>query len=285
MAHALAEETAVSDANFEKFREFFYRRTGIRFDQSKRYFVDRRLLERIRLAGTASFADYFSKLLFDTSGNEVQHLINAMTVNETYFFREEYQFACLVSSMLPEIVSRKKRNAPVRIWVIPGSSGEEAYSVAIYLLEKWPDIATWDVEIISSDIDTDVIAAARRGLYSKRSVQNVPPDILRRHFVPAGEHYQVEDELRRSIEFTRVNITDAADTRRYRHFDVVFCRNLLIYFDSVANKAAAETIFDALDPGGYVCLGHAESMSRISPLFRVRKFPEAIVYQRPLEVS
>lgn len=283
MAHAAAEELVLSDANFEKFREFFYRRTGIRFDASKRYFVDRRLLERVRAAGASSFTDYLLMLHFEPSGSEVQHLINAMTVNETYFFREEYQFSCLVNSILPDIVARRRRRTPIRIWVIPCSTGEEAYSVAIYLLEKWPDIVTWDVEIISSDIDTEVLTRAQRGLYSARSVQFMPPDILRRYFAEADESYQISDQLRESVEFTRVNITDRVDTQRYRHFDVVFCRNLLIYFDAVANKAAAETIFDALDPGGYVCLGHAESMSRISPLFKIQKFPEAIVYQRPLE--
>jgi chemotaxis protein methyltransferase CheR len=275
----------ISELDFEKFREFFYRKTGIQFEPSKRYFVDKRLVERIELTNSDSFRTYFTKLRFEASGEELQHLTNLMTVNETYFFREEYQFQCLVNSVLPEITSRKSDSSPIRIWVIPSSSGEEPYSIAIYLLEKWAGINNWDIEIISSDIDTKILAQARKGLYSQRSVQHLPEMILRKYFKRDSENYQICDDLRAAVEFTRVNLSERADTRAYRNFDVIFCRNLLIYFDDVSRKTAAETFYDALNPGGFICLGHSESMSRISSLYKVRKFPEAIVYQKPLEAK
>ena len=274
----------ISEVDFEKFREFFYRKTGIQFEPSKRYFVDKRLVERIELTGSETFRSYFTKLRFEASGEELQHLTNLMTVNETYFFREEYQFQCLVKSILPDITSRKSDSSPIRIWVIPSSSGEEPYSIAIYLLENWADINNWDVEIISSDIDTKILAKARKGLYSQRSVQHLPEKLLRKYFTRHAENYQICDDLREAVEFTRVNLSERADTRAYRHFDIIFCRNLLIYFDDISRKAAAETFYDAMKPGGFICLGHSESMSRFSSLFKVRKFPEAIVYQKPLEV-
>lgn len=273
---------AISQEDFHKFREFFYRKTGIQFEETKRYFVDKRLVDRIEATGNDSFRSYFMMLRFEASGEELQTLTNLMTVNETYFFREEYQFKCLVDSMLPELIRRKPAGAPLRIWSIPSSSGEEAYSIALYLTEYWPQIAQWDVELISSDIDTDIVRKARQGRYTPRSVQHLPAKLLERHFrrLPDGD-WQISDDLRQSVEFTRVNLMEPADTRPYRGFDVIFCRNLLIYFDDLSRLKAAEVFFDALNPGGFVCLGHSESMSRISSLFRVRRFPEAIVYQKP----
>jgi chemotaxis protein methyltransferase CheR len=272
----------ITESDFLKFREFFYRKTGIQFDESKRYFVDKRLVERIAATDCASFRSYFTMLRFQGSGEELQALTNLMTVNETYFFREEYQFKCLVDSLLPEIIAKKPPGSTLRIWSIPSSSGEELYSIALYLIEYWPAIATWDVELISSDIDTDILRMARAGKYTARSVQHLPAKLLHKHFkrTPDGE-YQISDELRSAVEFTRVNLAEPTETRSYRGFDVIFCRNLLIYFDDLSRQKAAEAFYDALNPGGFICLGHAESMSRITSLFRVRKFPEAIVYQKP----
>ncbi|AWM93733.1 chemotaxis protein [Pseudomonas sp. 31-12] len=277
--------TAISirEEEFRKFREFFYRKTGIQFEDSKRYFVDKRLLERINATESDSFRNYFMQLRFDTKGEEVQALINLMTVNETYFFREDYQFRCLVGSMLEEIVRNKRDRKPIRIWSVPSSSGEEAYSIAIYLLEQWPAIAEWDIEIISSDIDTQILKQARNGLYSARSVMNVSEPLLKKYFTRRGDMFQICDDLRDAVEFTQVNLMDANAVRGYRDFDVIFCRNLLIYFDDLSRRQAAETFFDALNPGGFVCLGHSESMSRISSLFKIRKFPESIVYQKSWE--
>ncbi|WP_231886480.1 CheR family methyltransferase [Methylomonas methanica] len=282
MVDATMAAISISESEFEKFREFFYRKTGIQFESSKRYFVDKRLEERIELTHSGNFRAYFTKLRFEASGAELQQLTNLMTVNETYFFREEYQFQCLVKSLLPEITGRKRDNTPIRIWAIPSSSGEEAYSIAIYLLEFWAGINDWDIEIISSDIDTKILALARHGQYSVRSVQHLPEKLLRKYFTRQAENYQICDDLREAVEFTRVNLSERTDTRAYRNFDIIFCRNLLIYFDDASRKAAAETFYDAMKPGAYICLGHSESMSRFSSLYKVRKFPEAIVYQKPL---
>lgn len=272
----------ITDDDFEKFREYFYRKTGIQFEPSKRYFVDKRLAERIEATDSGSFRSYFTMMRFQASGEELQTLTNCMTVNETYFFREEYQFKCLVDSLLPEITKKKRPGDTLRIWSIPSSSGEEAYSIALYLTEFWPGLAEWDVELISSDIDTKILKKAREGRYSERSVQHLPKHLLQRHFkkLPDNE-WQICEDFRQAVEFTQVNLSEPADTRPYRGFDVIFCRNLLIYFDDLSRAKAAEVFYDALNPGGFICLGHSESMSRITSLFKVRKFPEAIVYQKP----
>ncbi len=275
---------SITDADFQKFAEFFYRKTGIHFDTGKRYFVDKRLVERIQATGAGSFRAYFVALRFEAAGAELQHLVNTMTVNETYFFREAYQFDCLVNSLLDEVVAHKRSGSRIRIWSVPSSTGEEPYSIAIYLLERWPGIHRHDVEILSSDIDTAVLSAAERGVFSQRSVGQLPPAYLQKYFRRHGQdEWRISRDLVSAVEFSRVNLSEASDTRRFRDIDIVFCRNLLIYFDDLSRRVAAEALFDAMSPGGFICLGHSESMSRMSSLFTVRRFPDAMVYQKPLE--
>jgi chemotaxis protein methyltransferase CheR len=180
-------------------------------------------------------------------------------------------------------VRTKPRGQPLRIWVMPSSSGEEAYTVAMFLLERWPQLAQWDVEIVSSDIDTRILRQAQEGLYGKRAVQHLPAAWLQKYFTREGDGWRICRTLRDAVAFTRVNLNDRAEVAAYRDFDVVFCRNLLIYFDDASRRQAAESFYDVLRPGGFICLGHSESMSRISALFKIRKFPQAIVYQKPQE--
>jgi chemotaxis protein methyltransferase CheR len=280
--------TAISDDEFQRFQDLFYRKTGIIFGAAKRYFVDRRLEERIAATGTGSMAAYLAHLRHDhRAGEELQLLINTMTVNETYFYREVYQFRCLISALLPEIVAHRtpRDRRPLSLWSLPCATGEEPYSIAIQLLENWPDADRHDIEIVASDIDTAVLARARAGLYDDRSVQYLPAAVKARYFRPApGGDWQIIDALRASVDFVAVNLADRDAMRRYRGaFDVIFCRNLLIYFDDVSRRQATDCLFDALRPGGFVCLGHSESMSRFSELFTVRKFPDGTVYQKPRE--
>lgn len=273
----------ISDADFEKFAEYFHRKTGIHFEPAKRYFVDKRLVERIQATGAENFRAWFVALRFEADGAEMQQLVNLMTVNETYFFRESYQFDCMVNHMLDEVAARKRPGARIRVWSIPSSTGEEPYSIAIYLLERWARIEQYEVEILSSDIDTQVLQAAQRGIYSARSVAQLPKPYLKKYFTSHGEsEWRISRELVESVAFSRVNLTEPADTRRFRDIDIVFCRNLLIYFDDLSRRVAAEAMFDAMAPGGFICLGHSESMSRMSSLFTMRRFPDAMVYQRPL---
>lgn len=277
--------STITISEFQKFREFFYRKTGIAFDDSKRYFVERRLIERMEASGCEDFRSYFTKLRFETMGDECQLLTNEMTVNETYFFREEHHFDCLIHSVLPELARCKTPGETIRIWCMPSSSGEEPYSIAISLLERWAGIENWDVEIIASDIDTNILNKARRGLYSERSIRNVPTYLQKKYFSRNGDSFQICESLRDTVEFTRANLMDPSDMRKYKNFDVIFCRNLLIYFDDLSRRVAAQTFFETLNPGGFIMLGHSESMSRISPIFDVRRFQEGTIYQKPLKTT
>jgi chemotaxis protein methyltransferase CheR len=279
-----AERTIrIGDDDFEWFRSYFGRRTGIYFEEHKRYFVDRRLEARVRETGHDSVRQYFAFVQFQPSQDEFQRLVNVMTTNETYFYREDYQLHALTGTVLDEVVRRKQPGQPIRIWSMPCSTGEEPYSIAIHLLDAWPRMEDVDVEIIGSDINSDVLAACRRGVYSERAIRNVPERLLRRYFTRLREgEYAVAQELRDAITFTQVNITCPEETRGYRGFDVVFCRNMLIYFSGATQRDAVETIYGALNPGGFIFLGHSESMSRISSLFKVVKASSSLIYQRPL---
>jgi chemotaxis protein methyltransferase CheR len=279
-------ETAspVTDAEFDRLCDFLYRRTGLRFTPAKRYFVDRRIAERMRATEADTFPVYYARLRADLD-REIEHLVNAVTVNETYFFREEHQLRCLTASLLAPVTAAKAPGDTLRIWSMPCATGEEPYSLAVWLLEHWPEVDRYDVEIVGSDIDTRALAAARDGLYGDRALMRLPPGLAARYFTreetPQGPGWRIIPDLRGSVRFSRVNLMDPAAMRAEGRFDVVFCRNVLIYFDDASRRIAAQNLYDGLAPGGFLCLGHTESMSRISPLFQVCRTPDAIVYRRP----
>jgi chemotaxis protein methyltransferase CheR len=277
----VSEIPAVSEEEFRKVCEFLYRRTGMLFTEAKRYYVQRRIAERMAFLGVSSFTTYFAYLRSDVE-REVEKFINAFTVNETYFYREEHQLHCLSSDLLAERVLAKRPGEALRIWSVPCATGEEPYSIAIWLLENWPEVDVQDIEIVGSDIDTSCVAAARQGEFGPRALMRLAPRLVEKYFAPTGpDRWRIVPDLRESVQFTTVNLVDPAETRRHGTFDVIFCRNVLIYFDDASRRLAAENLFDNLAPGGFICLGHTESMSRISSLFEIRRFADAIVYQRP----
>jgi chemotaxis protein methyltransferase CheR len=277
----MADFPALTEEEFRRLCEFLYRRTGMVFTESKRYYVERRVIERMTTTGSQSFADYFSQLRTDAKG-EVEQFINAFTVNETYFFREDHQLKCLSSNLLAERIREKQRGELIRIWSAPCSTGEEPYSIAMWLLENWPLVDDYEIEIVGSDIDTDVLDIARKGVFGKRALMRLSPYLVEKYFsVVSEDSWRILDELRESVRFSSVNIADPGETRPYGKFDIIFCRNVLIYFDDASRRIAAENLYETLLPGGFICLGHTESMSRISSLFEVRRFDDAIVYQRP----
>ncbi|MER2494303.1 CheR family methyltransferase [Catenovulum sediminis] len=276
--------TSISDVEYGQIRDYFYKRSGIYFDDSKRYFVDKRVISRIKATGHEDFRSYFSFLRFDPSQSELQYLVNLMTVNETYFFREEYQLRAMVQGALQDIVRNKQPGDSIRIWSLPCSTGEEAFSIALYLLEFWPELEKYEVEIIGSDIDTHVLQKAKRGKYSARSVKNLPKYLKQKYFrhEVQSDTYQLVQEVRECVGFTTVNLHDDQSMAEFAKFDLIFCRNLLIYFDDVSRRQAAERLFDALNPEGILFLGHSETMSRVSSLFKVRRYCDTTGYKKEL---
>ncbi len=272
--------SVLSADELQRFCDLLKRRTGMQFGESKRYYVDRRVAERIAMTGAKSFAAYFAYLRGDAA--EMEILINAFTVKETYFYREEHQLKCLSRDLLPELIATRGAGDKIRIWSIPCATGDEPYSIAIWLLENWPLVDAYNVEIVGSDIDTAALEDARLGYFSDRALSRMPPSLSETYFEPAHDgHHRIIADLRESVIFTPVNLIDATAMAACGMFDVIFCRNVLIYFDSASRATAARHLYGRLNPGGFICLGHTESLARITDRFMTRRFEDAIVYQRP----
>jgi chemotaxis protein methyltransferase CheR len=282
-AMSRAEEDAappLSVEELQRFCDFLYRRTGMSYNETKRYYIERRVAERMQRTATRSFAAYMT--LLRGSLAEAEELINSFTVNETYFYREEHQLRCLSRSLLPGLVAKRGPGDLVRIWSLPCATGEEPYSIAIWLLENWALVDAYHIEIVGSDIDTRALADAVEGDYGERALARLPADAVERYFEPPREgRRRIIQDLRESVRFTRANLMDSAAMAALGQFDIVFCRNVLIYFDTESRLAASHNLYDALTPGGFLCLGHTESMARISDRFEARRFEDAVVYQRP----
>ncbi len=249
------------------------------FGETKRYYVERRISELMRVRGSVTPQDYLAVLRADET--EVEKIINSFTVNETYFYREEHQLACLSRSILPDVVRKKSPGDRIRIWSMPCSTGEEPYSIAIWLLENWHLVDAYHVEIVGSDIDTAVLRQAGEANYGERALSKLPGHLIEGYFEPKHAHkHKLVADLKESVTFTKANILDPGSLAASGRFDVIFCRNLLIYFDDEGRRLAAQNLHALLNPGGYICLGHSESMARISACFDTVRFPDAIVYRR-----
>ncbi len=275
-----AAPVTLTDDELRGVSALLYRWTGMNFGENKRYFIERRVTERMARTGSDDARSYLGLAAANLAEREA--LINAFTINETYFYREEHQLAALSREMLPQIVQTRKPGDLVRILSLPCSTGEEAYSIAIWLLENWPLVDAYNIEIVGSDIDTHALGLAREGQYGTRALARLPATVAATYFEPEhGHRRKIIDDLRESVRFTAANVIDRPSMAGLGQFDVILCRNLLIYFDDHSRLLAAESLYESLNPGGFLCLGHSESMARISDRFAMVRLEDAIVYRRP----
>ena len=277
----MGSEPSISDSEYQQFCEFFYSHTGIRFSKTKRYFVDKRVVDRIKISGFKGFAEYFKSIRLSPHGAEVQSLVDAMTVNETYFYREIEQLDVLIREVLPVLCEDRRDGEAVRILSLPCSSGEEVYSIALKLLEEWPDVDRYDINLFGADIDSKMVEKARQGAFSERSIQKLSSSITRRYFQKERTEWRILEELRESVDLRCINILDRKAMMRFVDIDVLFCRNMLIYFDDVSRRKAVDALYDALRPGGVLFVGMSESLGRTTRSFDVVRNNGLIVYKKP----
>jgi chemotaxis protein methyltransferase CheR len=276
----VSEPLTLSPEELRRVGELLYRWTGMTFGENKRYYIERRVFERMTLSASPDARTYLAFAAGQPAEREA--LINAFTINETYFYREEHQFAALSREILPALVRERRPGDLVRIWSLPCSTGEEAYSIAIWLLENWPLVDAYNIEIVGSDIDTHALDLARAGHYGVRALARLPEPVANAYFEPRkGDRRKIIDDLRESVRFTPANIVDRGSLAGLGQFDVILCRNLLIYFDDASRQLAAKNLYESLAPGGFLCLGHSESMARISDRFNMVRLADAIVYRKP----
>lgn len=271
---------------FTLLRDLVYEKTGLMFEDRKRSFIQGRIAGRLLETGTETPRDYYRYLRYsDPAGTEFQSLIEALTTNETYFFREFPQLQSFADEALPIIAEAKRSRGEysINVWSAACSTGDEPYTLAIILRECLDDFARWNLRVLATDIDTQVLQTARRAQYSARNVKDVPPAYLKKYFrLVNGEAYQVLPEVKSMITFEHLNLMDRPGMRKHRNFDFIFCRNALIYFNEVSCRQVLSSFYDALVPGGYIFLGHSESVGRISAAYEMVRLGETITYRRPL---
>jgi chemotaxis protein methyltransferase CheR len=272
--------TSLSEEELRRVTDHVYRATGMVFGETKRYYIERRIADRVAKTKMPDARTYLAFLAGNAA--EREHLLNAFTVNETYFYREDHQLAALSAQILPQIVAEKRPGDLLRIWSMPCSTGDEAYSIAIWLLENWPLVDAYNVEIVGSDIDTAAIEQARAGRYAARALARLPAKVVEAYFEAEHHHRRkIIDDLRESVRFVPANLCDRSTLIPLGKFDVILCRNMLIYFDDESRRIAADNLFDSLHPRGFLLLGHSESMARITDRFAMVRLDDAIVYRKP----
>jgi chemotaxis protein methyltransferase CheR len=254
----------LSIRDFNRIREHLHRWTGVRFEDKKLTLFRSRLAKRLRLLGIASYTEYADFLIQgDPDQTELGIALNLVTTNLTSFFREAHHFDYLTETTIPEILSTTRRDRSIRVWSSACSTGAEPYTLAIVLREALIGHVDWKAEILGSDINTDVLAHAERGIYSEEEVRGVPDALLRRHFqrgtgAHAGE-YRVRADTQRMVSFRRINLLRPWP-QFAASFDCIFCRNVLIYFSSEDQRDVITAFAARLRPGGILVLGHSENV-------------------------
>jgi chemotaxis protein methyltransferase CheR len=268
---------------FRLLRDLFSARTGLHFGPEARFTLERRLRERLTVLSLASFAEYYHYLRFNLRADaEWDEAVDLLTTNETYFFREGQQLRAFREEVLPKLAEQAKARRRIAIWSAGCSTGEEAYSIAI-LLHQAGYFKGWDLRVYGSDISRRCVAAARRGVYGDGAFRVTPPDVKRTYFTQREDGLQVADFIRDKCHFGNMNLLFEDRTKVLGRADAIFCRNVLIYFDSHARRRVIDTFHERLYAGGVLLLGHSESLLNVSTAFELLHLREDLVYRKPLE--
>ncbi|NPV81881.1 MAG: protein-glutamate O-methyltransferase CheR [Firmicutes bacterium] len=266
------------DREFEDICQLVYRKSGLKFDSNKRGFVEHKVADRLRLLGHSSYAEYFQYLQRDQSETEIRILLDLLTTNETYFFRDMAQlktFEIVARSILEAQTERK-----LRIWSSGCSIGCEPYSLVILLIESMKDVLPFDFEILGTDISMSALDVAHKGLYMEREIRELPQYILNKYFTHDGTYYVLSKKISSFVNFQYLNLMDRQLMSMQRGYNIIFCRNVLMYFDEDSRRIALEYLYDSLLPGGYIFLGRAESMNGASRAFRLIRVGNDLVYMK-----
>ncbi len=280
------QHIALSDDIFRLLRDLVHSYCGIYFDDGSKFLVERRLARRLEERQVTTFEEYYHFLRYDRKRDEeLAVLVDNLTTNETYFFRESPQLRAFAEELLPELRTTLANRKSLRIWSAGCSTGEEPYTIAMLLLESGDWWRDWQVEILGSDINQRVLHTARKGVYKKTSHRVSTPEMMKKYFVEEGKgDYRIIDAVRELVSFSYVNLLDPFKTSLINNMDIIFCRNVIIYFDREAKKKVVESFHDKLRDGGYLLLGHSESLINLSNAFVLRTLKNDMVYQKPSRI-
>jgi chemotaxis protein methyltransferase CheR len=274
---------AISDKDYEQLRDYIYNLCGMYFHTTKKYFLESRVTCRIEATGTKTCQDYYQFLKSPSGSEELKFLMDEITVNETFFFRNVPQLTAFENKLLPELVELKNKMGfrKLRIWSAASSSGEEAYTMAMILLEKRATLLKdWIVEIVGTDINETVIAQAREGVYNSYSVRNIPDMYKRKYIRVDNDKFILSPDVKKFVTFNKLNLYDDSKMIFMKSFDFIFCANALIYFDKASKSKVVQHFYNNLQPYGYFFVGQSESLHGVNDKFKSLHFPGGFSYKK-----
>jgi chemotaxis protein methyltransferase CheR len=271
----------ISPDEFRLLRDLVYEHAGLRFEEEAMLLFERRLADRVGALGLSTFSSYYKYLRFNTQGPaELEEVVERLTTKETYFFRQEYQLRAFRDEILPRVAVSNREQRRFSVWSAGCATGEEAYTIAMLIHESGL-FADWEVRVIGSDISKRCVAHARRGVYRTASFRVTSPELRARYFREALDGTHVIDEVKKLCHFGQLNLLDQSRAGFVGRVDVVFCRNVLIYFDVMSRRRVIDTLYERLLPGGHLLLGHSESLLNLSTAFELVHLREDLVYRKP----
>jgi chemotaxis protein methyltransferase CheR len=284
MFHPSDHDFELSEEEFRLLRDFVHEKFGLYFDNGQRATLRARLSARLSALDLVSFEDYYHYLRFGPQrAEELSRMASHLTNNETYFFREQPQLQVFSEHVLRQVKDRKARTGErtLRLLSAGCSTGEEVHTLAMIVYDSGQFFWNWDVEIVGLDVDEAALEKAKKGVYFHNSFRGLSPALKERHFNREGQGERVKDALRRMVRLRHGNLLEAASYEGLGPFDAILCRNVLIYFSDVMIRKVVEHFYRSLVPEGFLLLGHAESLSRITDIFTPIRFPGAMIYQKP----
>ena len=280
--HPSAPFRRLSVEDFRLLRDLIYEHAGLVYDESAMMLFDRRLGERLEALGLPSYQAYYKYLRFDARNQqEMEEAVERLTTKETYFFRQEYQLRAFQSELLPRLELANQRSKRLLVWSAGCSTGEEAYTLAALILES-ERFNGWDVRVIGSDLSKQCVAHARRAVYQASSLRATSSRDKARYFLELGDGFHVQESVKKLCQFGQMNLFDAGRGNLVGRVDAIFCRNVLIYFDVRSRKRVIDNLYQRLTPGGYLMLGHSESLLNLSTAFELVHLRDDLVYRKPL---
>ena len=280
----LRKNVRITDEEFVQLRDFIYEKSGIFVDVKRKYLFESRFSKRLSELGLTSFFDYTKYLKFDKrKDEELKHLFELVTTNETSFYRDMRQLEAFRDNVLKEALGeqRKKGQLELNIWSAGCSSGEEPYTLAILLMEALGlELPRWKISITAADLSAQMIDRAREGVYKEYAFKTTPDDIRKKYFKGVEDGWQIVPAVRDMVNFTQMNLNDTLALKRVPRSQIVFCRNVIIYFDDAMKKKVVGSFYDNLHPGGCLMIGHSESLHKISPVFKPVSYPGTIAYMK-----
>jgi chemotaxis protein methyltransferase CheR len=273
-------EQQLTEEEFRLIRDLIYSHCGLFFDSDSKYLLDKRLYRRLSHHNLGGFREYYQFLKYDPKRDEeLSDIMDILTTNETYFFREGFQLKAFTEEILPDLMRLRQDEQTLRIWSAGCSTGEEPYTIAMLMLEMGC-FHGWRIEVLGSDISHRVVQQARKGIYSQSSFRSTEEHYLKRYFQKTPEGYRICDKVRELVSINHMNLFDANRLALLGRMDLVFCRNVIIYFDTVAKKRVIDAFYNVLRPGGYLLLGHSESLMNLTTAFALRHLKNDMVYQK-----